>query len=115
MRRIHITVVACALGILIGLTGAPARSDAQTRSPVASCSGAAAVTQSWVRAWKTKSFRAMVGLSQVSWRLRTPDAASTLSDQYGFKDVLAYRFVRCSANTVSARVTFEVRYRAVKA
>jgi hypothetical protein len=54
-------------------------------------------------------------LSEVSWRLRTRGPVQTLRDQYGFKDVLSYRFVRCAVlSGVSARVTFRVKYRTFK-
>lgn len=80
----------------------------------ASCTVPATVVHDWVAAWKAKRFKLMAKLSEVSWRRRTTSAAQTLRDQYGFKDVLSYRFVRCTANSVSARVTFRVAYRTFK-
>jgi hypothetical protein len=79
-----------------------------------STSRAASPHSTGVAAWKLKNFKQMVQLSEQSWRLRSSGAAGVLRAQYGFKDVLSCRFVRCSANNVSARVTFRVKYRKYK-
>ncbi len=73
------------------------------------------VVADWVAAWRARKFRTMALLSQVSWRLRTPGAASLLSDQYGFKKVVGFRIVRSrKLSPVAARVTFRVDYRTFK-
>lgn len=90
-----------------GLEAAPTRHDA-------ACTSATTVMTSWLAAWKAKDFKRMVQLSERSWRLRTPDAVGQLRDQYGFKDVLTYRFRHCTGNAVSARVTFRVDYKTFK-
>jgi hypothetical protein len=89
-------------------------SDAQAAS-TASCTGPATVVRQWLEAWKTSNFKQMNALSEVSWRLRTSGPTETLRDQYGFKKVSSYSFVRCTSNPVSARITFRVHYRTFKA
>jgi hypothetical protein len=68
----------------------------------------------WLAAWKLKNFKEMVKLSEQSWRLRTSGAVGQLRNQYGFKDLLNYQFIRCSATAVAARVTFRVDYKTFK-
>jgi hypothetical protein len=89
--------------------------QARETAAQASCAPPAAVVRDWVGAWKAKDFKRMTQLSEVSWRLRTRGTIQTLRDEYGFKDVLSYRFVRCQVVTsVSARVTFRIKYRTFK-
>jgi hypothetical protein len=94
------TLVLAAVAILSAVAhGASAgvAPDAQVAAG-ASCSSPASTVRAWVAAWKAKDFKRMVALSEVSWRLRTTSPVQTLRAQYGFKNALSYRFVRCSAN-----------------
>jgi hypothetical protein len=111
MRR---RIVICFVAIIAVSASTVGSSHASRSTTEASCSAPAGVVSQWVAAWKAKNFGRMVALSEVSWRLRTSGAVGTLRAQYGFKDVLAYSFVRCTANNVSARVTFRVKYRTFK-
>jgi hypothetical protein len=77
--------------------------------------GVTRVVAGWVAAWRAKNFKGMAALSEISWRRRTPGAASVLRDQYGFKDVVGFRVMRTrKLSTVAARVTFRVDYRTFK-
>jgi hypothetical protein len=60
------------------------------------------------------SSKRMLQLSEVNWRRTTGNPIQALRADYDFKDVLSYRFVRCTASNVSARVTFRVKYRTFK-
>jgi hypothetical protein len=113
VRRQRLGVIVCTaiLGITVWVVGI---AQARQTAGQASCTPPAAVVRDWVGAWKAKNFKRMTQLSEVSWLLRTRNPIQTLRDQYGFKDVLSYRFVRCAASSVSARVTFRVKYRTFK-
>jgi hypothetical protein len=105
------------MGVLsASVSAASASREAQVRATAAhaSCVAPTVVMKSWLAAWKSKNFRRMVELSEQSWRLRASGAVGQLRDQYGFKDVLSYRFVRCSGSSVSARVTIGVTYKTFK-
>lgn len=106
-------VVLSATAVVATVQAASAEQVAPSAN-LAGCPAPSSVMQDWIAAWKAKKFRRMVALSQVSWRSRTSDAAGLLDAQYGFKDVLSYRFVRCASNSVTARVTYRVRYRTFK-
>ena len=108
--RLIAAVCATAL-IPVALLGtSPARASETTTT--ASCAVPAQVVSDWVGAWKAKNFKRMVALSQISWRLRTPNGIQTLRDMYGFKDVVSYRVLTCRANPMfGLDITFRVKYR----
>lgn len=110
----NLAPVAYLVAMLIAWSSLVGVAQAYQMTAEASCTAPAAVVRDWVGAWKAKSFKRMTELSEVSWRRRTDSPMQTLRDQYGFKDVLSYRFVRCAANATSARVTFQVKYRTFK-
>jgi hypothetical protein len=106
----------CLLGAAL-VAAACGRASAAIASPSTasiSCLPATSVMRSWLAAWQAQNFRRMADLSEVSWRQRARGPVGELRDQYGFKDVVSYRFVRCSGNSVSARVTFTVTYKTFK-
>lgn len=118
--RARTTAAVCTATVVVSafLVGnSQAHESAITR---ANCTAPASVVRAWVGAWKTKDFKRMVALSQVQWRLTTPRPVERLEAYYGFKDVLGYRYLRCTigpfpfpgfaAGNVFARVTFRVRY-----
>jgi hypothetical protein len=109
MRLRMFLTVACTILAAAAAVGA---AQAREAAPAATCAGPASVVQEWVAAWKAKRFRRMAELSEAGWRRTESNPVGTLRNDYGFKDVLSYRFVRCPfATTVSARVTFRVKYR----
>jgi hypothetical protein len=115
LRRRRLGVLVCIAALCVNPVLAVGIAQGTQTATEASCAAPAGVVRDWVGAWKAKNFKRMNQLSEVSWRLRTRGPVQTLRDQYGFKDVLSYRFVRCAVlSGVSARVTFRVKYRTFK-
>jgi hypothetical protein len=108
------TLFVCVFIAVLAAATSGREARARVTAAQTSCGAPSSIVANWVAAWKAKNFKQMVQLSEQSWRLRTSGAVGTLRAQYGFKDVLSYRFVRCSASNVSARVTFRVKYRTFK-